>query len=116
VRQAEDFWRWRDHLKLRLLSPLFLLWPALRQAEDFWRWRGTIEWDLRVAGLREKEQPKGKGWGSKGLVRGRLLLCGLVEAGADDSVGGSGWERGEGNGVGQMEAGSGAAEREKNGR
>jgi hypothetical protein len=26
----------------------------------------------------------------------RLLLCGLVEAGADDSVGGSGWERGEG--------------------
>jgi hypothetical protein len=90
VRQAEDFWQWRDHLKLRLLSPLFLLWPALRQAEDFWRWRGTIEWDLRVAGLREKEQPKGKGWGSKGLVRGRPARswrAGAVEAAVKEKKG-----------------------------
>jgi hypothetical protein len=62
----------------------------LRQAEDFWRWRGTIEWDLRVAGLREKEQPKGKGWGSKGLVRGRPARswrAGAVEAAVKEKKG-----------------------------
>jgi len=49
-----------------------------------------MEWDLRVVGLREKEQPKGKGWGSKGLVRGRPASswrAGAVEAAVKEKKG-----------------------------
>ena len=34
-----------------------------RKTEDLVRREGLWKWGLRVAGLREKEQPKGKGWG-----------------------------------------------------
>jgi hypothetical protein len=49
-----------------------------------------MQWDLRVAGLREKEQPKGKGWASKDLVRGRPARswrAGAVEAAGKEKKG-----------------------------